>query len=109
MQHEQLIQELVEHLKGIHGLRALVLGGSYARGDQRPDSDIDLGLYYFPEQPLDVAQIRELARALNDAPDPIVAELGGLGTVGQWRLLADHRRSARRFPVPRPEPGQRNN
>ncbi len=79
MMHEQLIQQLVEQLKPIRGLRAIVLGGSYARGDQRPDSDIDLGLYYTENQPLDIAQVRSLAASLNDTPDPFVADLGGWG------------------------------
>lgn len=94
MAHEQLIQQLVEQLKPIRGLCAIVLGGSYARGDQRPDSDIDLGLYYAEEQPLDIAQIRSLAASLNDTPDPFVADLGGWGpwvNGGSWLTIGGQR------------------
>jgi predicted nucleotidyltransferase len=53
MLHELLLQQLVDHLKPVHGLKAIVLGGSYASGSQRPDSDLDIGLYYNENQPLD--------------------------------------------------------
>jgi predicted nucleotidyltransferase len=36
----------------VDGLQAIVLGGSWATNTQRPDSDIDLGLYYFEDTPL---------------------------------------------------------
>lgn len=94
MQHTELLQHLVEQLKTVAGVRAIVLGGSYARGDQRPDSDLDLGLYYVEDQPLDVARIRELANALNDTPEPIVADLGGWGpwvNGGAWLTIRGQR------------------
>jgi hypothetical protein len=40
MPPELLLQQLIEHLKPVDGLRAIVLGGSYASGSQRSDSDI---------------------------------------------------------------------
>jgi len=46
MQHELLLQQIVVHLQQVHGLKAIVLGGSYASGSQRPDSDIDIAIYY---------------------------------------------------------------
>ncbi|ACZ90102.1 nucleotidyltransferase domain-containing protein [Streptosporangium roseum] len=52
---EALAQRLVE----IPGVVAVVLGGSRARGTHRPDSDIDLGLYYRGD--LDVTALRALA------------------------------------------------
>lgn len=94
MQHTELLHQLVEQLKSVAGLRAIVLGGSYARGDQRPDSDLDLGLYYVEDQPLDIAQVRELAGSLNDTPEPIVAELGDWGpwvNGGAWLTIGGQR------------------
>jgi predicted nucleotidyltransferase len=79
MQHEPLLQRIVEDLKRVQGVRAIVLGGSYAAGTQRADSDIDIGLYYDEEQPLDIAHIRSIAAALNDTPDFTVTDLGGWG------------------------------
>ncbi len=41
---QQLIQQYVSNLHDIYGshLRQIILYGSYARGDFRPDSDIDI-------------------------------------------------------------------
>lgn len=94
MQHESLLQQLIDQLKRIQGVRAIVLGGSYARGDQRPDSDLDVGLYYYEDRPLDIPQIRKLAAALNDTPEPVVADLGGWGpwvNGGAWLTIGGQR------------------
>jgi predicted nucleotidyltransferase len=40
------VAELAAELAGLHGVVAVVLGGSRAAGTHRPDSDWDLGLYY---------------------------------------------------------------
>ncbi|RVX41729.1 nucleotidyltransferase-like protein [Nonomuraea polychroma] len=45
MQDEDL-HAVAARLAGVPGVAAVVLGGSRARGTHRPDSDIDLGLYY---------------------------------------------------------------
>lgn len=94
MQHELLLQQIIEHLKPVQGLRAIVLGGSYASGSQRPDSDIDIGLYYDESQPLDIAHIRSIASILNDAPNPTVTDLGEWGTWvngGAWLTIENQR------------------
>ncbi|WP_437852459.1 nucleotidyltransferase domain-containing protein [Sorangium sp. So ce363] len=51
-------------LGAIPGVVAVVLGGSRARGAGHPDSDVDLGIYYEPESPPDLAALRALAREL---------------------------------------------
>ncbi len=94
MLHELLLQQLVDHLKPVHGLKAIVLGGSYASGSQRPDSDLDIGLYYNENQPLDIVHIRSIASILNDAPNPTVTDLGGWGTWvngGAWLTVGGQR------------------
>ncbi len=94
MQHQLLLQQMVHHLKPVHGLRAIVLGGSYASGSQRPDSDIDIGLYYDENWLLDIQQIRSLASQLNDVPTPTVTDLGGWGTWvngGAWLTIGGQR------------------
>ncbi|MGV9771019.1 nucleotidyltransferase domain-containing protein [Streptosporangium sp. NPDC003464] len=53
------LEALARRLTGIPGVVAVVLGGSRARGTHRPDSDIDLGLYYRGD--LDVTALRALA------------------------------------------------
>jgi len=40
------VEALAERLSGIPGVVAVALGGSRARGEARPDSDWDFGLYY---------------------------------------------------------------
>lgn len=70
------LAELARRLSTVRGVVAVVLGGSRARGTHRPDSDIDLGLYYRGD--LDVAALRALAAELTgQATD--VTEPGGWG------------------------------
>jgi len=65
--------------------RRVLLGGSRARGDHSPDSDVDFGVYYRP--PLDVEALTELARQIASAREP-----AGLVTVtrpGDWGPWVD--------------------
>ncbi|GCE31018.1 hypothetical protein KDA_65020 [Dictyobacter alpinus] len=94
MAHEILLQQIVEKLNNVRGLKAIVLGGSYASNTQRPDSDLDIGLYYAADNPLDIEQVRAIARELHDFPDPIVTDLGGWGTWvngGAWLTIQGQR------------------
>jgi len=94
MPPELLLHQLVDHLKPVHGLRAIVLGGSYASGAPRPDSDIDIGLYYDENQPLDIGHVRSIASRINDAQEPTVTDLGGWGTWvngGAWLSIEGQR------------------
>ncbi len=43
---DHTIQKIVEETKGLPGVIGVVLGGSRAKGNHRPDSDIDIGIYY---------------------------------------------------------------
>ena len=55
-----IIEELVSSLSHVSGVQAIVLGGSYARGTAKQDSDIDLGLYYMDNAPLDLSHLRKI-------------------------------------------------
>ncbi len=44
----ELLQGIAFELSQISGVVAVVLGGSHARGSARPDSDLDIGIYYGP-------------------------------------------------------------
>lgn len=68
------VDALVEGLAQIAGVRAVVLGGSHARGRARPDSDIDLGVFYADLHPPDLVGLRALATRWNDEPNPVVTE-----------------------------------
>ncbi|MYY07263.1 MULTISPECIES: nucleotidyltransferase domain-containing protein [unclassified Streptomyces] len=65
-------------LTQVPGIRAVVLGGSRARGTHRPDSDWDLGLYYRGAP--DTAALAALASAFQGSP----AEVAGPGGWGPW-------------------------
>ena len=83
MHDDPVLGCLIEALRPVPGLAALVLGGSRGRGTAGPHSDYDLGLYYEPEAPLDVAAV---------------------GAVDRWRRLADLRRRQGRPALPRAGP-----
>ena len=94
MHYPQLIQNIVEQLIHVEGIKAIVLGGSWASGTQRPDSDIDLGLFYSEDTPLNISHVRKIAIELNDFPNPVVTELGGWGTWvngGAWLTIKGQR------------------
>ncbi|KAB8195551.1 DNA polymerase subunit beta [Nonomuraea phyllanthi] len=83
---------MADRLGEVPGVVAVVLGGSRARGTHRPDSDVDLGLYY--RRPPAVDELRELAAEVTGEPVE-VTEPGGWGpwvdgggwlTVRGWRV-----------------------
>jgi predicted nucleotidyltransferase len=76
-----ILNRIVDELKALPGVEAIVLGGSHARGRARPDSDIDIGLYYRPEAAFSIDAVRQIAARLNDTPEPVVS---GFGEWGQW-------------------------
>jgi predicted nucleotidyltransferase len=89
-----LIESLVARLSRITGMQAIVLGGSYARGRARPDSDIDLGLLYRPDVPFSIAELAAIAREVNDTPDPVVTlfyEWGPWVNGGSWLTIGGQR------------------
>ena len=76
-----IIDRVVDALRELTGVEAIVLGGSHARGRARPDSDIDIGIYYRPEAPFPISEVRRIASRLNDVPDPVVS---GFLDWGRW-------------------------
>jgi len=67
---------VAERLVAVGGVVAVLLGGSRARGEHHPDSDVDLGVYYRP--PLDVAGLGALAREVA-GPSATVTRPGDWG------------------------------
>jgi predicted nucleotidyltransferase len=70
-----LVTSLAGRLGAINGVEAVVLGGSHARGRARPESDIDLGFFYSEATPFSIQSLRELAEAVNDTANPVLAVL----------------------------------
>ena len=90
----RFLQDILVTLTEVKGLQAIVLGGSWASNTQHPDSDIDLGLYYNEDTPLDIEHVRKIARELNDFPNPEVTVLGGWGrwvNGGAWLTIKGQR------------------
>jgi hypothetical protein len=69
---------MADQLAAVPGIVGVTLGGSRARGEHAPDSDVDLGLYY--RTPLDLDALRLVARAVAGPQASITA----LGAWGPW-------------------------
>jgi hypothetical protein len=78
----ELARNIAERLGEVAGVEAVALGGSWARGEAHPDSDVDLGLYYRPQAPPAVEALNELARELDDRRLPGLVT--GFGEWGPW-------------------------
>ncbi len=75
-----LAREVADQLGRVEGVAAVVLGGSWVRGDAGPASDIDLALYYEPDRPPSIDALRLLARELDDRHTAdLVTGFGGWG------------------------------
>jgi predicted nucleotidyltransferase len=78
---EALLNRLVRIIGGVVGVRAIVLGGSRARGEASPNSDYDVGLYYEPAAPIDIGR---LAKAVTRLPGPATSSVTAIGEWGPW-------------------------
>lgn len=93
-QQHELVSRLATRLGVIHGMQAVVLGGSHARGYAKPESDIDLGLFYAETSPFSIEHIRALAEEVNDAANPVVTgfyEWGPWVNGGAWLTIGGQR------------------
>jgi hypothetical protein len=83
-----LLNAIASELSKIPGVIAVVLGGSYARRAARPDSDLDVGLYYSKNSPPDIEAIRRCAETISvpNSP-PNRCGLLQVGTLDQWRRV----------------------
>lgn len=89
----QFIHHVVDRLQSIEGIVAIALGGSRARGTHTPKSDVDLGLYYQPENPPDLPSLNHLASELDDNHRTnLITPIGGWGkwiNGGGWLRVED--------------------
>lgn len=90
-QVDRLIERITEELRGVPGVTGVVLGGSRAKGTARPDSDIDIGIYYDEAQGFKVEDIAKIAKKLDDEHrDGIITSLGEWGAWvngGGWLVI----------------------
>jgi predicted nucleotidyltransferase len=75
----ELAQQIANRLGEIDGVIAVVLGGSRSRGDASPDSDIDLGIYYRPENRPSLEMLQTLSAELDDSGQITATDFGGWG------------------------------
>lgn len=76
---QALLERITALLSGINGVWAVVLGGSYARGMQRPDSDLDIGIYYHEDAPFRIEDIRAAASAISESGTADATDFYGWG------------------------------
>jgi len=75
-----IIDEVVVELKKVSGVESIVLGGSRARGTHTDASDVDLGIYYHPTNPLDLKKLEQIATSMDDEHrSDLITEIGGWG------------------------------
>lgn len=80
MDIQPIIHRITQDLGQVDGVRAIVLGGSRARGMHHSGSDIDIGIYYDSREGLDVEELRRIAAALDDeGRTDLITEIGGWG------------------------------
>lgn len=93
-EQRELVSALSKRLRAIRGIKAVALGGSYARGRARPGSDIDLGIFYSEADPFSIQSLRELVEVINDTPEPVVTgfyEWGPWVNGGAWLTIGGQR------------------
>jgi hypothetical protein len=73
---DEKLRDLARRMTAVPGVVGVMLGGSRARDDHTPDSDVDLGVYY--RVPLDVEGLGDLARQVA-GPSAEVTEPGAWG------------------------------
>ena len=82
-----LLDNVIDELKRIARVKAIVLGGSYATGMATDSSDLDIGIYYSAQSPFDLEKIKMVAEKFAGKETPIVTgfyECGPWVNVGAW-------------------------
>jgi hypothetical protein len=89
-----LLDRLVRAVGGVPGIRAIVLGGSRARGEATAQSDYDIGLYYEADNPIDIGRLAKAAMLLPGARSSSVTAIGEWGpwiNGGAWLTVEGKR------------------
>lgn len=88
---EHILQKVMEAVQGVPGVVGVVLGGSRARGTHKPDSDVDIGIYYDERAGFSVEHLSEAAARLDDdGRKNLITPLGGWGpwvNAGGWLVV----------------------
>lgn len=91
---DETVQHITNALNGLPGIVGIVLGGSRARGNHGPTSDIDIGIYYDMSLGFDIEEINRIASKLDDEQrEGLVTSIGGWGpwvNAGGWLVVQGH-------------------
>lgn len=91
MEIQSILDKIIMALDEAPGVVGVVLGGSRARGTNRPDSDIDIGIYYDSADGFGLSHIYSIATELDDAHrTDLITPLGGWGewvNGGGWLVV----------------------
>jgi len=91
MEIQPVLDKVTTALNGVTGVVGVVLGGSRARSTNRPDADIDIGIYYDLTQGFSTEEIGEIASKLDDTHrKDIITPLGAWGgwiNGGGWLVI----------------------
>lgn len=71
---QKLLNDITSALRQVDGVKAIVLGGSYATGMATESSDLDIGIYYSELNPFDIEMVRALAKIFADSDQPTVTD-----------------------------------
>ncbi len=89
-----LCERIAARLVRVEGIEAIALGGSWVRGVARPDSDVDIALYYEPDAAFSPEELDAAASELDDRrAQRLVTSFGdwGEGVNGGGWLVTDGR------------------
>lgn len=87
-----LLENITAELRCIDGVKALVLGGSYATGMASDNSDLDIGIYYSNNNPFDLDAIKLVAEKYSNNEKPTVTgfyEWGPCVNGGAWIMTTN--------------------
>jgi predicted nucleotidyltransferase len=78
----RMLNQVADTLHGVPNVVAIVLGGSYASGLARSDSDLDIGLYYREASPFSISDVWSVAETISTSGSvPVVT---GMYEWGPW-------------------------
>lgn len=78
---QNLLDDITNELKHVDGVKAIVLGGSYATGMATENSDLDIGIYYSELNPFDIEKVRDVAKNISNSDQLTVT---GFYEWGPW-------------------------
>jgi hypothetical protein len=79
MEIDEIIADVTQRLQHINGVEAIVLGGSRARNTHTTASDIDIGIYYSSNNPIDLYSLEKVAAEIDDEH-----RAGIVTSIGEW-------------------------